>query len=486
MAKPLIQLFDPDTVEQIIQEAYELLLDPGVNIQNLNCLKMLAENGVTVNYENFQAKFPEIISRAALQLAPAGFSLYNFEGEGTIHYGSDQVYFSPGSSALTVLDQDSQQIRPGLTDDLVSLIKTVESLEDLDAQSTAIVCSDVPQEIADLYRLYLALIYSSKPIITGSFHINTLKLMEELLEVSCRSKSRMRDQPRAIFDICPISPLTWGETAAQNLLDCSRSGIPMQIVPMPMAGGTSPVTLAGTVVQHTAECLSGVIISQLASPGTRVVWGAAPAILDLRTGSTALGAGNSWLLGIAYAQIGRALNLPTQSFMGISDAKMLDAQAGLESSSSILAACAGVNMITGAGMLAQINCQSLDKLAFDAEVIRLAKIISQGFPPFQSPLGLDLIREVGSGGDYLSHPHTRDWYRVANHFPSPIIDRRSPQDWLKNGGLSSQQQSRLRVKELIKNYPGSRLDDAAQKELHQITARAARAAGMDSLPKLSP
>ena len=481
-----LQLFNPETEQKIITEGFLLLEDPGIIIQNLEVLDLLEDSGVKVDKNSLLARIPEQVSRKAIESCPAEFSLYNLNGDPSVNYGGGKSYFAPGSSTLTVLDRNSHQIRPGITGDLVSFSKLTEMLDQLDAQSTAIVCSDVPQEIADLYRLYLVLCFSSKPIITGAFRKDTLKIMKNLLSIASGTEKDLYNKPRAIFDICPISPLKWGETSSQNLLDCARYGLPVQIVPMPLAGATSPVTLAGTIVQHTAECLSGIVISQLARKGTRVVWGGSPAIFDMKTSTAALGAAGSWLLGIGYAQIGRALGLPTQIFMGISDSKSLDAQAGLESSSSsILAALAGINLISGAGMLALENCQSLEKLAIDAEIITISKFLASGITVRDNPIALNLIRDVGHQSGFLSHEHTLKWFKQESYFPSQIIDRKSPPDWEEAGCLSSGKQAYQLVDQLLSHYPGPVLDLPSREELQNITASAAKTAGMDNLPSIS-
>src|SRR5438094_6541452 len=112
-------------------------------------------------------------------------------------------------------------------------------------------------------------------------------------------------EPRAVFDVCPSPPLNWSEFASQNMVELARAGVPAEIVSMPMAGATAPVTLAGSVVQHAAECISGITIHQLAAPGAPIVWGGAPAIFDMRTGTTPMGAIETVMLDLACSQVGK-------------------------------------------------------------------------------------------------------------------------------------------------------------------------------------
>ena len=309
--------------------------------------------------------------------------------------------------------------------------------------------------------------------------------MKELLATAAGGLQALQERPLGIFDICPSSPLTWSDISCQNILDNVRSGIPIQIVAMPMAGATSPVTLAGTLVQHTAECLSGIIIAQLACNGSKVVWGGSAAIFDMKHGTAPMGAPGTWLIASAYAQIGKSLGLPTQAYLGISDAKIVDAQAGMESAAgALLGSLAGVNMISGAGMLAYENCQSLEKLILDAEIIGAITHFSKGIQFRDDPLAKDLIREVGFKSDFISQEHTLRWFKEEAHYPSEVVDRQ-PLD-LKNQAdrLTAWDRAQDQLQNIIPTYPGPRLPTDTRSELKRITTSAARSQGMDLLPSL--
>ena len=483
--KPTLHLLTDETISRIINEGFALLEDPGIVIQNPELLRILGSNGVDIDPKTNIAKVPENTARDIFSTCPGEFILYGIDGRETIHYGSNQTYFNPGSSALTILDRDTKRARPPLTADFVNFSKVVEGLPELDAQSTAMVCSDVPEEIKDLYRLYLAITYCSKPIVTGAFREDTLKVMVDLLEAASGGMTKLQDKPIAIFDICPSAPLKWSNLACQNLIDCARLGIPIQIVSMPMAGATAPVTLAGTVVQHTAECLSGAIIAQILKEGTRVVWGGSPAVFDMKKSTTPMGAVGSWLISIANIQVGKALGIPTQAYLGISDAKTLDSQSGMESSAStLLAGLAGVNMVSGAGMLAFENCQSTEKLVLDAEMIAMTKHLLKGIQIKEDPIAVDLIREVSHSSDFLTHPHTLKWFKEEFYYPSELIDRHRSDDWEQKGGLSSWERAKERVDQLESQYGETRLNDILQEELKTIVTKAANSFGMAQLPAL--
>ncbi len=483
--RPKLNILSDQLAEQIIAEGFELLMDPGIRVHNEEALRLLGDAGAEVDLENRIARIPESIARRALETAPSEFYLYNFEGEAAVHYGGDSVQFDPGSTAVTVLDSETQEQRVPVTADFVRYVKLVEMIPQLDAQSTAMICFDVPEEIGDLYRLYLALNYTRKPIITGAFRKDTWWTMKEMLVAMAGSEEALAAKPTAVFDVCPSPPLLWSDLTCQNMIDCARHGIPSELVSMPLAGATSPVTLAAAVVQHTAECLSGVTICQLAQEGAPIVWGGSPATFDMRHGTTPMGAVGTWMIDCAYTQVGKALDLPTHAYLGMSDAKVVDAQCGLESAGgTLMAALAGVNMITGAGMMDFESCVSYEKLVIDAEIIGSAKRLVAGIEARDQPIALTLMRELGHRADYLAQPHTLKWFSKEFYLPSAVIDRGSLDAWKKQGAKTAFERARDRVSQLVAAYRPSPISDDLRVELREITTRAARKFGMDELPQL--
>jgi trimethylamine--corrinoid protein Co-methyltransferase len=483
--RPKLNLLSDELVAQIIDEGFQLLQDPGVQVHNQEALELLAEAGAQVDMHSQVARVPETIVQQALQTRPSQFYLYNLDGEAVVHYGGDSVQFDPGSAALKILDSQTQKQRLPDTADFVKFVKLVETIPQIDAQSTAMVPADVPIEIGDLYRLYLALNFMRKPIVTGAFRKDTWWAMKDMLAAVAGGEQALANKPIAIFDVCPSPPLLWSDLTCQNLIDCARHSIPSELVSMPLAGATAPVTLAGAVVQHTAECLSGVTISQLAKPGTPIVWGGSPAVFDMRRGTTPMGAVGTWMIDCAYTQVGKALGMPTHAYLGMSDAKVVDAQCGLESSGgAILAALAGVNMVSGAGMMAFENCQSFEKLVIDAEIIGMAKHLIAGIKVRDEPIALTLMRELGHRTEYISHDHTYQWFREEQYIPSAVIDRHEPQDWGKRGAQTSWERAQARVDELLKAYQASPMADDLRAELRSIATKAAQGFGLDELPPL--
>lgn len=480
----------PSLIAQILDEAFALLEDPGVRIHNQDGLSLLAESGARVDFERRTACIPEKIIRQALSSAPSEFWLFDITGQPVVHYGGDRVYFDPGSSGVSLLADEYGTQRIPRTEDFVRFVKLVETLPELDAQSTAFVCRDVAEGIGDLYRLYLALNFMRKPIITGAFTVPGWHVMYEMLVVVSGSESQLAAKPLAVFDVCPSPPLLWSDLTCQNLLDCARAWVPAQLVSMPLAGMTCPVTLASAAIQHTAESLSGLTLAQLANPGAPVVWGGAPAACDMRTGSTPMGDVNTWLIDYAYTQIGKSLDLPTHTYMGSSDAKVLDIQAGLESmGGTLLAALAGINMISGAGMIDFLRCQSFEKLVMDAEMIGMAKRLVRGVEAHEDPIALDKMRQSAHRADFLAKPHTLKWFQKELYIPSEGIDRSSLEAWQKKASPDGHpvtvfKRASHRVDMLLASYQPNGLPENVRQELHRIVECEAQNNGMQHLPHL--
>jgi trimethylamine--corrinoid protein Co-methyltransferase len=270
--RPKLTFLSPDTIERIVAEAYDLLSDPGVRIHSDRALQLLAERGAEVDFEARVVHIPTDLARQAVETAPSSFYLYNADGQPAVHYGDDDVHFDPGSAAIEILDHGVKRSRPPVTADFIRFIKLADGLDALDAVATSLVCADVPQEIADLYRLYLVLLHTRKPVVTGAFAIETWGVMKDLLVAVAGSEEVLADKPMAVFDVCPSPPLLWSEITCENLMDCARHRVPAELVSMPLTGATGPATLLGAVVQHAAENLSGVTIHQLVNPGAPIVW----------------------------------------------------------------------------------------------------------------------------------------------------------------------------------------------------------------------
>jgi len=483
--QPKVELLPNELVQRIFDEAYLLLMNPGIKVQSPEARLLLSEAGAQVDSANEIARIPRQVVEKALESVPHHFNLYDRDGNPAVEYGGDVVQFDPGSSGVHILDPDTLEHKPSNSSDLVRLIKVAEMLPQYQAQSTAVVCNDIPKAIGDLYRLYLVLLYSKKPIVTGAFSVKTLQAMIDMVAIFAGGRIALEEKPQAVFDVCPSPPLIWSEFGAQNLIELGRAFVPAQIVSMPLAGAAAPVTLVGSVVQHAAECLSGITIHQLASEGAPIIWGGAPAIFDMRKGTTPMGAIETAMIDAAYAQVGKSLGLPTHAYLGASDAKLVDAQAGLESGmTALIGALAGINMISGAGMLDFLACQSPEKLVVDADAIAMVQRFLQGIHLHTETLALAMFEGFNFKGEFLKQRITRELFAKEQYIPSKVIDRDSIRGWQQEGGLDTFARAKARVKTLLHEYQPPQLPHEQVGELRSMVQALARGAGMDGLPSL--
>ncbi len=485
--QPNLTLLSDELVQRILDEAFQLLVTPGIKVQSPAARQLLEDAGTKVGHDAEVAHIPEKLIRKALETVPHAFILYDRNGNPKVNYGGNAVHFDPGSSGVHILDPDTSEHRPSYADDLIRIVKLTEMLPQFDAQSTAVICNEIPKSISDLYRLYLVLLHSTKPIITGAFAIPTLQVMVDMLAIFAGGRKALAEKPQAVFDVCPSPPLIWSNFGAQNLIDLAHAGVPAQMVSMPLAGATAPVTLIGSVVQHAAECLSGIAIHQLAKPGAPIVWGGAPAIFDMRKGTTPMGAIETAMIDASYTQVGKFLGLPTHTYLCTTDAKVIDAQAGLESGiSAIIGALAGVNMISGAGMLDFLACFSLEKLVIDAEIVSMAKRLLSGMQTPTETLATSMFEGINFKGDFLKQKVTRELFSKEQYLPSKVLERDSIRGWHQDGSLDTLARAKTQVKLLLSQYEVPSLPQDKVHELHKMVNYQAHAAGLDTLPSLDP
>ncbi len=471
--RPKIELLTNEYKQSILEEAKGILNDIGVLIENPEARELLNNEGVNSREQRFFIP-PELVNKL-LKLPPKAIRLFDREGKETAILTKDNVNYDPGSAAIFIQDLETGNIREALSEDYVLFTKVVDHLANFKVQSTSIVYSDVPKAAQDWHRLYLALLYSSKPVVTGTFQVESFEIMYRLLEATRTSKEKLMEKPLAIFDACPSPPLMWSNLTTQSLIDAARAGIPSEFVSMPLSGSTAPITLIGSVTQHTAESLAGVVITQLAKPGAPIIWGGSPAVFDMKNGTTPMGAIETMMINIADAQIGKYLNFPTHAYMALSDAKVPDAQAGLEGGiGAILGALAGINMISGPGMLDFESTQSFEKLLIDHEIAGMAMRLISGVTDRGSPFAYEILKDYNPELSLLSHPTTLKFFRDELYMPFnvgglQIISRETRDQWKKEGETSARKRAREIARSLINKSCRIPIDDGIKKELDSIS-----------------
>ena len=273
----------------------------------------------------------------------------------------------------------------------------------------------------------------------------------------------------SIFTITASGNFRYSEDSCQNLIDCVEAGIPVEIVPVTLQGLIAPVTTVGATVFHTIDVLAGVTMAQLIRPGAPVLFGGAPATFHMKIASSPMAAIEALQLDIAYVEVGKHLNLPTQSYMALSDAKVLDAQAGAETfSSALLAALAGVNSVSGPGMLDFLLVFSLPKLVFDDEVCAQVLHFVRPVEPVDD-LPVDRILEQLMADQHLiMAEHTTAHWPSTLHLPSRVWERDNRENWIKAGAPDTAARCVDEVDRRLAAYQPIETDERAVEELDRI------------------
>jgi trimethylamine--corrinoid protein Co-methyltransferase len=482
--KPQIKFLTDALIQQIISEAKKILSTLGVEIHNEKALSLLSDHGVAIDSSKSKAFINETVIEKSLASVPKSFKLFDISGKQTNDFSGDNIHFTPGSSALNIFDHHTKKMRRPLTMDYINYVKITEQLQHIASQSTAMVPADVVDKISDSYRLFLSLLYGSKPVVTGTFTIESFEVMKNMLLAVRGSESNLKEKPLSVFSCCPTSPLKWSDVTSQSVLDCAKYFIPIEFIAMPLSGFVAPVTLVGTLIQHTAETLSGIVISQLANAGTPVLYGGSPAVFDVRYETTPMGAIETMMIDCSYNEIGKYLGIPTQAYISLTDAKQLDVQAGFETGmGAVLASAAGINNMSGPGMIDFESCISLEKLVIDNEICGMMLRMVRGIEPKEDFPSVPRFEELLKEEHLLISKHTRKYLKEEIYFPGPVINRANNARWIEEGASTMEERAHNEVNKLLRSYNPSSLPEELKMELINIMELEAKHHGQNKLPE---
>ncbi len=481
--RPQLKLLTDDLIQQIIYEARNILANPGIEIHNEKVLALLSGHGAKTDSHKMKVFINGDMIDKALSTVPKSFKLFDAFENQTHDFADSNIHFTPGSSALNMLEYNTKKMRRPMTEDYINYVKITDQLQYIASQSTAMIPSDVVENISDSYRLFLSLLYSAKPVVTGAFTIESFEVMKNMLVAVRGTKKKLKDMPLSIFSCCPTSPLKWSNVTSQNVMDCAEYFIPVEFIAMPLSGFVAPVTLTGTLIQHTAETLSGIVISQLANPGTPILYGGSPAIFDIRYETTPMGAVETMMIDCAYNEIGKYLGIPTQAYISLTDSKQLDVQAGFETGmGATFAALSGINNISGPGMIDFESCISLEKLVMDNEVCGMMLRLVKGIEPKEDFPSRPRFEELLQEEHLLISKHTRKYLKEEIFFPGQVINRSNNARWVEEGSSTMEERAHKQIEILLKSYNDNPLTDSVKNELQSLMEKEAGRYGQDKLP----
>ena len=456
-------------IARLIAEAKRILAEIGVEVMGPALRQRLLDYGLRQSPDSGRLLFPPAEVERAIELAPRSFTLYNRHGQPHAFLGENRVHFVPGSSGVKVLDHRTGQTRAAITADFVEYVRLADGLPHIAYLATAFSTADIEPQVSDAWRLYLCLTNSIKPVVSGAFTAHGVGRMAEMMQLFRRDRLDLADRPMAVFTITPTGMFRYSEDSCQNLIDCVAWGIPVEIVPVTLMGLIAPVTPVGATVMHTADVLAGLTMAQILKPGAPVLFGGAPAAFHMKASSAPMAAVEALRLDIAYVAVARTLGLPTQAYMALSDSKFVDAQGGAEAfGSALLAALAGVNSVSGPGMLDYVLVFSLEKLVLDNELCGQALHFVRDYTPLDDLPTVDLVRQLLRDKHLLVAGHTLDHWPAEMYLPGPVFDRTNRDNWEKGGRTDLRQRTLAEIERLLAVYTPLETEPALDAEMRRL------------------
>jgi trimethylamine--corrinoid protein Co-methyltransferase len=445
-------------VRQIDDTAHRILEEVGIRIRSGVFLDRLKTAGATVDYANERACFPADWLAEVLAHAPSRFTLHSRDDQNDLALGNGKVYFTNGGRVFRLFDAGTGDYRLTMLRDVAQTAKLVNHLKHLDSYIIACQAHDLAAKNYHLNDFYHALNCTTKHVMGGCDNLKGVRQVWELASFIAGGEDMFREKPFVSIITNLISPLTAGSNAL-NILDfCVKHGIPVTCAPAPIAGATSPATLAGTLAQMHAEALAGAAIAQILSPGAKVLYGAVPTVIDLRSMDLAMGSVETGMMNAAAVQLAKLYQLPIYASAGVSESKSPDIQAGCEKGLNILlVGMAGADYIhLAAGMLDSGNAISYEQYIIDDEIIGMVKRVLAGVRVNKEALGLDVIRKVGPGGNYVTEDHTVEHMMDEFFYPNPSV-RLNFDLWQEAGQPDMLRRAAIQVRQILQHEKGDLL-----------------------------
>jgi len=395
-------------IDKIDRAGRRILKRVGVKILDRHTLKMLKAAGARVDVKADRVFFSGKWLDKTIAKAPPQFTLYSRDGKNDLHLGSGHVYFGNGGRVFQILDMNTGGYRPTILKDVVNTARLIDRLDNIRFYLIACQAHDLAPEFYHLNDFFHAFSHTTKHVMGGCDTIEGVRQLWQLATFMAGGEEQLKERPFVSVITNPISPLTLDANTLKILEFCALNGIPTTCAPAPIAGATSPATLAGTLTQLHAEALAGVAIAQVFSPGARVLYGAVPTAMDLRTMDLTMGSVETAMMNTCAVHLAKRYNLPIYASAGVTDAKIPDIQSGFEKGVSyLLVAMAGADYVhLAAGMLDSGNSISYEQFIIDNEILGMVHRLIDGVDVDQETLAVDTIENVGPGGNYITEEHT--------------------------------------------------------------------------------
>ena len=454
-----VEVLSRDEMDDIHAASLEVLEYTGATFRSKEALKIFDDYGAIVDYGKLNVKIPAYMVEELVRKAPNKYWTYARNPKYNVEMGGKERFLNLGGDYPYVIDMETGKRRFGLLKDCENFVRIGDALENIPEPYPVVVYPhDVPEELRHVELWMVHYKNTPAPIAVYGVDRDEAKDSIELTVMAAGGEEELRKKPIASGGMCPDAPLHFDAKLTEAAIECARLGLPVGFEPMDNVGATAPITLAGTVVQTNATNLAGICLVQIINPGLGVTYGNIPVVMDLRTGIPSVGCPEQALHCVATTQMAKYYRLPSSIAGGVSDSKIVDAQAGYESALTLLPPLlAGANRMGYGAALEFHYSASYEMLVIHDEIFGMAKRMAEGIEVNEDTMAVPLIKKIAPlaatrmGGHYMAEKHTLEHIDRERYVPK-ISDKTTRDVWEKAGSKDIRQVARERVKEILAKH----------------------------------
>jgi len=464
-----LRLFSDAQVDAIHEGVVRLLGEVGIKVKSKKAFEIFEKNGAIVDPGTEIVKIPRGMLEKTIRTAPSKITIHGRNEKNDAVLEKNRVHFGTGGTVMYALDFQTGQRRVTNTHDVRDFARLMDTLENIAFYVIHTYPGDVAEEDVDANRFYWALTNTTKPIMGGMYTMKGLREAIKISEMVAGGADKLRERPFVSFITLMVSPLVMDWHYTDFLIEVAEKGLPIAVPSEPLAGATSPVTLAATITINLAESLAGLALAQLVNPGCPAFIGTTSSIMDMNTGTYVAGAIESSLINAGIAQMAQYYHLPLYATGGQSDAKLNDAQAGYESACQAMTlGLSGANWIhDSAGLLECCTTVSYEKTVIDNEILGNVLRVLKGVEVSDETLAIDVIKEVGPGGNFLANTHTAAHFRNEFYIPK-VSDRWNRITWKEKGSLDTHARAHMTAEKILRSHRAEPIDPKIQAEIRRM------------------
>jgi len=463
------QVLSKDQVKKIHQTALEILARTGVEFHLKEARDLLSKAGCSI--DGSRVYFPSHLVEWAIETAPSGMTLFDRDGKKATFIGGNNVTFGPGPTLLNIRDPKTGKRRGFTKQDVVNVARLCDALANIDWLMGFGTISNVPTENSDRHEFEAMVKNTTKPIVVWSYTEEGTKDIIEMAIAVRGNRKNLVKKPFIMSLSAPISPLAHNEDSLKKIILTAENGVPVIHAPATQGGANAPIGIAGQLAQGTAENLSGLVLTQLKREGLPFFFGGVPSIMDMRTAILSYGAPEMDLALAGYMDIANYYNLPTWGTAGCSDSKIFDQQSVIEGGfSTLISALSGANLVHDVGYLEAASTGSFEQIVMVDETIGMAKKFIDGIEINDRTLALDVIDEVGHGGNHLTHSHTLNNFKHVTWQPT-LLDRSPRETWEARGSKTFEKRVNEKVLKILEEHEPIPLPNDVTKKIDRVINR---------------